>query len=338
MLEQKPQHKMTRLIKTIGSIKEGEVINKWIYNRMILRNKNILVATVGPTGSGKSYMNLSVVQNWYQNYFGEDYPVEKNVCFSIDEVMFRLASKELRRGDILILEESGVSFGALDFQNKVSKMMNYVMQSFRSMNIGLIMNMPVFDMLNKSARLLVHASFETRSINYEKKTCMYKPKFHQVNNSTGRIYRKRLIINYNGKAIKISNMVCSKPPQHILDVYEKKKADFLQNLIGGFADEFVKARMKEEAKTERVNLSTPQQEVFDMLQKGLKVPEIAKERDVSIQAIYKIIKSLKEKGFNPKYEQNPLENQPIKRLNPSPEPVNLNYVYDNGKQLKGGQG
>jgi len=80
-----------------------------------------------------------------------------------------LSGGELRKGEIIIFEEAGVNMGSLDFQNKVSRMFNYVLQSFRSMNIGILFNLPYLTMLNKQARMLLHFSMESAGVDPKQK-------------------------------------------------------------------------------------------------------------------------------------------------------------------------
>src|SRR4030043_2487267 len=143
---------MAKLLKVQDVMVEGEFFNRWAHNR-ILKNKNILGAITGPTGSGKTYSLISLCENYYKNVLNKKFPIE-NICFSLGAVARRLDSGELKTGEILILEEAGCNLGSLDFQNKMSKMFTYILQSFRSMNLGLIMTLPVLTMLDrKSTRL-----------------------------------------------------------------------------------------------------------------------------------------------------------------------------------------
>ena len=140
-------------------VKEGFFFNKWLENRF-LNNKNVLTAITGQTGSSKSYQDLRRAELWYRKNFNEDYP-EDNICFSVAELMKRITSKNLRKGDIFVFEEAGANLGSLDFQTKISKMFNYVLQSFRSMNVGIFFNLPHLSMLNKQAIILIHVHFVT---------------------------------------------------------------------------------------------------------------------------------------------------------------------------------
>ncbi len=202
-------------------IPEGMIMNKYFDNRMNRRNQNVLLATTGGTGSGKSYYDLSMLDSYYFYRFNLPYPIE-NVCFSVREIMNRLNSKELKKGEMLIFEEAGANLGSLDFQNQISKIFTYVLQSFRSMNIGIVMNLPVLSMLNKSARLLLHAHLITSGIDRDINKCKCKALFHQLNQTSGKSFWKYMRIKWNGKARKIERISYSYPRKELAEEYEKK--------------------------------------------------------------------------------------------------------------------
>lgn len=214
--------------------KEGEVFMRWLHSRLIVHNKNVLGANLGPTGSGKSYRDLRMFELWYERQFKEKAPVE-NICFGVASVMNLISSGKLRRGEIIVFEEAGVNLGSRDFQNKISKMMNYVLQSFRSMNVGIFFNLPYLSMLDSQARHLLHYSFESVGIDYEKGLNYCKPFFHQVNQGTGKIYKKYLRLNAVGGYTKMKKLAFARPSQYLVDAYEAKKQKYLMELTAGFA-------------------------------------------------------------------------------------------------------
>jgi len=208
---------------------EGEVFLKYLHSRLIRKNKNVMGAELGPTGSGKSYRDLRKAELWYEYHFKEQFPT-KNICFGVATAMKLLASGKLRKGEVIIFEEAGANLGSLDFQQRVSKMMIYVLQSFRSMNIGVFLNLPFLSMLNKSARMLLHYSFESAGIDFENKINKCKPKFHQVNQDTGKIYKKYPIVKVGGSTKKIKRFNFSLPSEYLIIAYEEKKAKYLADL------------------------------------------------------------------------------------------------------------
>lgn len=214
--------------------REGEVFMKWLHSRLIVHNKNVLGANLGPTGSGKSYRDLRMFELWYERQFKEQAPVE-NICFGVKAVMDLIASGKLRRGEIIVFEEAGVNLGSRDFQNKISKMMNYVLQSFRSMNVGIFFNLPYLSMLDSQARHLLHYSFESAGIDFEKDINYCKPFFHQVNQGSGKIYKKYLRVSVGPASLKMKKVGFSRPSKYLVDAYEAKKHKYLMELTAGFA-------------------------------------------------------------------------------------------------------
>ena len=312
-------------IKLSKEIKEGEVLNSWFKRRMVNRNQNVLIAVTGGTGTGKSYGCQRIAELWYEQQFGKRYPVEANTCFSIDQLMHRLVDKnpktELKKGELLILEEAGANFGSLDFQRKVSKMFGYVLQSFRSMNIGILFNLPVLTMMNKSARLLIHAHLITCGIDYTKKVSKFKPLFRQVNQQQGKVYEKYLRVRV-GRVIRPVKRVCySLPSKENLKLYEQRKLAFVSDLNADFVVELRKTENAAMIKSARQGLTDTQQEVFNCLVMGENAYQIAEKTKKTSQAVYDTIKIIKRKGYQWEKAQISLEKQEKQLLNPIPVPI-----------------
>jgi len=53
------------MVRNTSELQEGEIINRIFHNRLVRNNKNCLVVTTGPTGTGKSYSNLKIAELWY---------------------------------------------------------------------------------------------------------------------------------------------------------------------------------------------------------------------------------------------------------------------------------
>jgi len=276
-------------------VKEGEILNRWMDSRL-KKNKNILVGITGPTGSGKSYMNHRIAENWYKFYFKEDYPLQ-NTCFSIGEVMKLLSSGKLRKGEFIILEEAGTSLNSLDFQNRISKLFSFILQSFRSMNIILFFNLPVLTMLNKSARLLLHAHFIMQKIEFENETSKCKPLFHQLNQERGKSYWKYLRVKHNGKIVVVKRLNYKKPSQRIINTYEQKKFRFVNNMSIDFSKELEIIEREKQWQMARKDLTDVEKEVFEDLQNGFSVKEIADRRQCCLNSVYQAIKRIEKKGF-----------------------------------------
>ncbi|HEA46687.1 MAG TPA: hypothetical protein ENH99_02805 [Candidatus Pacearchaeota archaeon] len=277
-------------------LKEGVAFNRWADGRF-KKNKNILLAMTGMTGSGKSYTSLRMCELYYQEKFNKPFQIE-NVCFSISELMKLLTSKTLKRGEMIILEEAGTSLNSLDYQNKVSKLFSFILQSFRSMNIGLIFTLPVLTMLNKSARMLLHAHYVTSGIDFYTKTCKIKPLYHQLNQERGKSYWKFQRIKVNGEIHTIKRLNFLIPSKELRDAYEKKKNKFVYDLSEDFVNHLNQIERDQQRKMARDDLSDVERDIFeDVVESGLTPSQSAEKRGRTKSSTYDGLRRIKEKGF-----------------------------------------
>jgi len=271
-------------------LKEGEFFNKWLENRLIKNNKNVLSAELGPTGSGKSYRDLRKAELWYEYHFKEKFPTE-NICFGIPNIMNLLASGKLRQGDIIIGEEAGVNLGSRGWQSKMSQMFNYVLQSFRSMNIAIFFNLPYLSMLDSQARHLLHYYGESVGIDFNRGINKCKPFFLQVAQSSGKIYRHYPKARIAGRTKKIQRFNYALPSQYLIDAYEEKKQKYLKDLIKDYSDKTapkIKVEIKKDYPTEL------QYECFHLWSKqGLSQREIGERIGKSKLTVHNYIQKVK---------------------------------------------
>lgn len=287
-------------MKLKDRIKEGEILNKYMKRRFD-NNKNLLEAVSGSTGSGKTYLGLRQCELWYDFWFHEEFPIN-NVCFSISELMRRLSSGELREGDLLMLEEAGVNLGSSDWQFKIVKMFNYILQSFRSMNVGIIMTLPVLTMLAKQARQLLHTHLITQSIDFSTNISKAKCLFHQLNQSSGKSYWKYMRVLYKGKIVTVERLNYSLPSEKLRKEYEIKKTKFVSDLTDDFSKELDKLELDEVRKAARANLSRREMQVYELTQLGLNQTQIGEKLKISQQRISNLCRNIKNKGYNLYFE------------------------------------
>lgn len=278
----------------IDLTEEGATTNQIFKNRMIEANQNMLIAITGKTGSGKSYASLRIAELWYRKQFKKELPRE-NICFSIEELMERLVNGNLKRGDVLILEEAGTSMGNLDFASQAAKAFNYVLQSFRSRNISIIMNLPFLTMLNKTSRTLLHARLETLGIDTATNKCYVKPLMLQVNQSSGKVYIHFPEFLIDGHYEKITKLSFTKPSPELIEIYEKKKLEFVNNLSKQVLNDLIKKRVPG-AKP----LTPFQDELLDYLKAnpGQTYKEISKNMNKPISTVTQNLYFIRNKGIN----------------------------------------
>ena len=176
-------------------------------------------------------------------------------------------------------------------------MFNYVLQSFRSMNIAIFFNLPYLSMLSSQARKLLHFSSESNGIDQNTKLNKCKPFFHQVNQDTGKIYKKYPIVKCNGRVRKIKRFTYSLPSQYLIDAYESKKAKYLMDLTTEYTLELDKQEEDKLKRLGRKDLTPGQREVILLLKQGLNQSEIAKKLGRTQPAVCLMIQSLEKNGY-----------------------------------------
>jgi hypothetical protein len=274
------------------TLSEGSIIKGIMYRRIFKEHKHFVQVTVGPPGSGKSYKDIRQAELWYKEVLKKPFPIE-NICFSPQAVMERINSKALEdsKGEIIIYEEGGTSMGNLDFQTTVAKIFNYILQSFRSMNIILFINLPYFTMLNKQTRMLTQFLMESLGIDKSRRKSMFKPFYLQVSQRDGQIYTHSPEAVINGYYEKINELNYSMPDEEILKLYEAKKKQFLKGLLGGGI-----ATLENQDKK---RLTPFQMQVYNLLKEGIEDRnEIAKHLNVNVQRVYDNIHFIKQKGYD----------------------------------------
>lgn len=223
----------------IRGIDAESVVVQRYRRRMIAQNKNWLGIITGSTGSGKSYAALRLAE-------------EIDPTFNIDRCVFTphdfmrlFEQKKVGKGQIIIWDESGVSLGARDFATKVNKAINYYLQTFRSKNTGVIFTLPSLNMLDSQTRILAHTLMEPKGVKQEMQMCILKLWELQNNPVMGKTYRHCIKVSYNGNVYKLNSIGLKIPSVKLRHAYEKKKDDFVTNLVGTTLEKLDKAADKE---------------------------------------------------------------------------------------------
>jgi len=284
-----------------GAFPEGEIFLRYINNRFN-KNKNYIGVTTGQPGSGKSWVDLRKAELQHRRRFKEEFPI-KNCCFSVAELMERISSGELRIGEILILEEAGVNIGSGDWQNKIVKMFNYVLQSFRSLNIGIFLNLPVMTMMSKQARQLTHMHMETVGIDFELEVCKVKPLCHQLNQHTGKSYWKYMRVKKGNNIVTVQRMVFGMPSNDLIKKYEDKKQKFLMEITTEFTQQLRKLERDKIDKLARHELSDVQKEILKLHHEGKIHKEISELVNLERSGVVRHLQRMKKWGYETDYQK-----------------------------------
>jgi ABC-type oligopeptide transport system ATPase subunit len=173
---------------------------RWAKERMGSK-RNFLIAIVGETGSGKSYMGLKIAECLDPN---KDFNID-HVTFTPDE-FFDFLSKA-KNNCFVVFDEAGVSFSHREYMSMINKMLSMVFQTFRYKFINVIFTLPSLGYMDYVGRGLLHAVIRMLDRGHG---VVYRP----LKNMLGReIYYK-----------KIGILDAGLPSKELIETYEDKKA------------------------------------------------------------------------------------------------------------------
>jgi len=198
-----------------------------IKDRLNKHNQNCLIAICGGTGSGKTYAALSLAEDLSSNPIN----IENNVAFTSKEFMQKLNNPDLQPGDYIIFDEAGVGMSSKEWFSIQNKLLNYVLQTFRHRNIGVIFTMPGLKLLDNSARMLLHYYMETIQIHRRDNLNQIKVLEFNYSSIQDKIYRKfPVFYDENSNPCTMKYLFVKKPSLKLVRDYEKKKNEYTANL------------------------------------------------------------------------------------------------------------
>lgn len=212
-----------------------------IRTRLHIQNKNWLAAICGDTGSGKSYSALALAHE----IAGKD-----NTVYTVFDPLelFKLAdSGKLKRGDVIVADEFGVTMSARQWQSVQNILIGYLLQTFRHLNVAFIWTVPNMGFVDVQARKLLHSYFQTVHINYKTKEATLSVFDVQVNPVYDKIYYKHPILENGNKLVHIKVPCISK---EISEPYEERKKEFSEKLRHDAVQSLEKAYAEKKAEKE----------------------------------------------------------------------------------------
>jgi len=286
--------------------KEADTFFKWLARRTLKQNRNAMITVVGDTGSGKSYACLRILERMNEIVNPGTKADVRNCCRTLPEFMERL--KHVNKGDVLILEEVGVNLSASTWASKLNRIMNHIMQTFRTQNLVVLLNLPNPKMLDINARRLLHGRMTMKGINIPAKLSKVSFKRRQYNSEWDKEYWKYLRATINRKQVKIPTMTLNKPSNWLCKIYEKRRTEYTDKLKDDVTKEVNQAMFKEEQRIHGGNgkpLTEKQQLVVDTYLSGItKVVPLGEKVGIAPGTISQMFKLIAKK--HPNWKKSPI--------------------------------
>lgn len=218
----------------------------------IASNKNFLCAITGQTGSSKSYSAMSLMEIINSDKNPEE--LIKNICLTTRQFVERVNSGDLKAGDVIIWDEAGIGMNSKSWASIANKIINLILQTFRNMNLIIFFTLPHLSFLDSDSRKLLHSTIQTLKVDRSEKSATLKPLIIQVNQDTGKLYKKYLRVRgRNGKLAPVKRLKVYLASPKLLELYEAKKKQFTHNLNRDIMNKLI----AEEEKTRVKELNKP---------------------------------------------------------------------------------
>jgi len=207
------------------------------------RDQDALVLVTGPKGSGKSIFSLTLAENIAKAIAEikggkpEDYFTIANVR-SVDPhgTMEVLSSNILQKeNSIVILDDASISWNARDFARTENKAMNSILTISRVYRCVLILNTPGGFMIDKIPRTLVDYSIKIISLNTYNKQTLSKVFTSELNDQTGKEYRRFL----TWKGMRIRYWVSGLPSPKMFAAYKILRRERTDEHVAATYEKFI---------------------------------------------------------------------------------------------------
>jgi adenylate kinase family enzyme len=214
-------------------------------NDRIEHNKNALICVFGETGSGKSYLSLSLAEQ-----LDPKFSIER-VCFSYKEFMELVQVGRFEKGSVIVIDEAGALLFSRNFNTIINKTIAIILQTFRQDNLIVFFNVPSVKFVDKVARSLFHYYIEPVGINREENICYAKIKrvFNVQSQEDALTIFPRYIEDDEVKIVSTINV--KKPTATLVHAYEQKKRDYRSGLVKTYLNEITDLEEQDKPKDDK---------------------------------------------------------------------------------------
>lgn len=197
---------------------------QWVRSRF-KANQNWLCTIVGGTGTGKSYSALAIAKAIDPTFNSS------RVVFTPQEFVKIITEGNLKSGQMVIYDEAGIGLDSRSWFSIQNKALNYILQTFRRDNVGVILTVPDLTFIDKNARKLMHTLIETQKLRRKSKRAYVKWFNLSVAKRHDKIYfLYPKYVDSTGKMTTINHVRIKMPPQDLIADYEIRKKEFVDAL------------------------------------------------------------------------------------------------------------
>lgn len=198
------------IVHDYGYRYDGRQLIWELFKQRLKENRNLNVMLTGKVGGGKSYASLSIAQ-----YVDSRFDLSRGMVFRIP--VFIAMTKTSQPGEVLILDEAGVSASNREALSKSVKALGEIIQSTRYLKLLTIYTVPNVSFVDKQVRLLLDIVFDHDESQSQGE---FTPGIPEVSEDGKNTEFRRM--KYGGKIV--GSVFFPLPSPSIVEEYEKMRA------------------------------------------------------------------------------------------------------------------
>lgn len=200
------------------------VILHHIWRRMNIKNEHFMGAIVGREGKAKSHTALKIAAG-----VDPTFNVER-VFFNAAHALEALTDDELGKGQMIVIDEAGVSMGSRTWYDSDQIEINQALQMVRSENMGVLWTLPRLSELDSQTRGRLHAYLEMTRKHPEHPDQPYAvgkwKNIDPTRDERDKLYKEYPRMRTDGYKEKIKEVGFTPPDDTIVESYEPRKEEF----------------------------------------------------------------------------------------------------------------
>lgn len=198
---------------------------RYLWRRMHVNNKNVMLAIVGDPGEGKSWAALRLAELLDPGFSAD------KVTFRPEELLRRI-NEDHPIGDVTVADEAGVSMNAKTWWESEQIQIGNILETWRHQNRMMIFTLPVFTKLQKDARGLMDVLLNAYGINRGDSLSKWRFRLVETNNDTGEVYKPypRLPHPETGAEVKYKTIDLGLPSRALREAYQERKEVYTDEL------------------------------------------------------------------------------------------------------------
>lgn len=280
--------------KELGQ-KNKSLILEYIKDECFNKNSNFIGLWVGKPGIGKSVSALRTCEK-----LDPSFQIDQ-VVFSIDQLLsLILKFQEMMekgidiRGKAILYDEAGITADNREWQSQVHKALNDSIETFRFLNLVLMITVPGKNRIDSKIRELIHGTFYPTKKARDHRIVKFM--LHKYDIIKEKEYSQYLRIQSHGWIAQIRTIKVFKPSRLLLNAYEKRMQMYKKRI--NIQSHQRVSGINEKIFDDRKPLTDRQKQIYDLKRKNLKNKKISELLNISSVAVSKHLSAIRYKGYD----------------------------------------